>query len=150
MLINTALKQPRRAVSVRPAAVSIKESSRWTNAKLSLPRCATGLHKGGVFQVAAEDGVANINNNGLCCLGVNNGRHMDVQHPLPRVIRPMDLYEVGLEVIRNGLVFIRSFTIRRDVFGNSDAPCQFLLQQIGFIQEKDEVDVLQQLVRTYL
>ena len=70
MLINTALKQRRRAASVRPAAVSIKESSRGTNVKLSLPRHAAGLHKGGVFQVAAEDGVADINDNGLGCLGV--------------------------------------------------------------------------------
>ena len=29
----------------------------------------------------------------------NNARHMNVQHPLPRVVRPVDLYEVGLEVI---------------------------------------------------
>jgi len=65
----------------------------------------------------------------------------------------MNLYEVGLEVIGNGLKFIRSFTIRRDaaktlyprqlvpgntkpmgaLFGNSDPPAQLLLQQVGFI-----------------
>jgi len=65
----------------------------------------------------------------------------------------MNLNEVGLEVIGNGVKFIRSFTIRRDaaktlyprqlvpgntkpmgaLFGNSDPTGQFLLQQIGFI-----------------
>ena len=65
----------------------------------------------------------------------------------------MNLDEVGLEVIGNGFKFIRSFTIRRDaaktlyprqlvpgntkpmgpLFGNSDPPGQFLLQQVGFI-----------------
>jgi len=29
-----------------------------------------GLHKGGVFQIAAEDGVANVDDNGLGCLCV--------------------------------------------------------------------------------
>jgi hypothetical protein len=66
----------------------------------------------------------------------------------------MDLDEVGLEVIGNGFIFIRSFAERRDavklhpcqlvpgntrgmgaLFGNPDAPCQFLLQQIGFIYD---------------
>lgn len=65
----------------------------------------------------------------------------------------MNLYEVGLEVIGNGLIFIRSFAVGRDavtklcpcqvvpgntkpmgaLFGNTDSLCQFLLQQIGFI-----------------
>ena len=39
---------------------------------------------------------------------------MNVQHPLPRVARPMCLYEVGLEVIGNGLEFIRPFVVGRD------------------------------------
>ena len=65
----------------------------------------------------------------------------------------MNLYEVGLEVIGNGLKFIRSFAVRRDaakklyprqvvpgnakpmgaLFENSDPPGQLLLQQVGFI-----------------
>jgi len=44
----------------------------------------------------------------------DNARHMNVQHSLPRVVRPVDLNEVGLEVIGNSLIFIRSFAIRRD------------------------------------
>ena len=100
----------------------------------------------------------------------------------------MDLHKVGLEVIGNGLKFIRSFAVRCDaaekgylrqvvpgntkgmgaLFGNSDSPAQFLLQQVDFIydpscrfegvkrsrggltQEENEMNALQQLVRAYL
>lgn len=44
----------------------------------------------------------------------DDARHVNVQHPLPGVVRPMDLYEVGLEVIGNGLEFVWSFAVRRD------------------------------------
>lgn len=89
---------------------------------------AVELHKGGVFQIAAEDGVPDVYDNGLGGLGVDNARHMNIQNPLPRIVRPVDLHEVSLEVISNGLIFVRSFAVRRDEFGNSDPLCQFLPQ----------------------
>lgn len=44
----------------------------------------------------------------------DNARHMNIQNPLPRIVRTMDLHEVGLEVVRNGFIFVRSFAERRD------------------------------------
>lgn len=97
-----------------------------------------GLHKGSVLQIATEDGVADIDNNSLgrfSVLGMrgrvnyqktdlqvkqgtratyDNARHMDIQNPLPGIVRPMDLHEVGLEVIRDGFIFVRSFAKRCD------------------------------------
>ena len=78
---------------------------------------------------------------------------MNVQHPLSGIVRSMNLHEMGLEVIGDGLVVVRSLAVRRDavkalypcqlvpgnvkrmgaLFGNSGALGQFLLQQIGFI-----------------
>ena len=68
MVINTASKKWCRVTSIHPEGASIGESSTWTNEKLSLP--AAGLHKSSIFQVAAEDRVADINDNGLDRLGV--------------------------------------------------------------------------------
>ena len=39
---------------------------------------------------------------------------MNVQHPLPRIVRPVDLHEVGLEVIGNGLIIIWTFAVGRN------------------------------------
>lgn len=36
------------------------------------------LHKGCVLQIAAEDGVTDIDDNGLGRLGIHNTRHMNV------------------------------------------------------------------------
>ena len=90
----------------------------------------------------------------------NNARHMNVQHPLSGIVRPVNLYEVGLEVVGDGLVFVRSLAVRRDavkavypcqlvpgnmkqmgaLFRNSGALGQFLLQQIGFIYNPRRFD----------
>jgi len=37
-----------------------------------------GLHKGGVFQIAAEDGVPDVDDNGLGRLCVNDARQMNI------------------------------------------------------------------------
>jgi len=142
---NMARMQRRRDKREKGTS-SVWEPPSWTLDCLQ----AVGLHKSRVFQIPAEDGVTNVDDNGLGRFSVDNARHMNVQDPLSGIIRPVDFYEVGLEVVRNGVIFVRSLAVRRDVFRNSYPLSQFPLQQIGFIEEKNEMNIFQQLVRAYL
>jgi len=69
--MNGTLKQCEMVSVSRPM-----ESPRSTNIDNFLQ--VLGLYKGGVLQIAAEYGVANVDDNGLGSLSVNNTRHMNV------------------------------------------------------------------------
>lgn len=62
------------AVSVRRAVSSVWELSKWIRDCFQ----AGELHESCVLKIAAEDGVADIDDNGLGRLGVDNTRHMNI------------------------------------------------------------------------
>jgi len=63
------------------------------------------------------------------------------------IIFSVNLQKVGTKIVDNAFVVVGAIAVRRDVLANTYAISQFGLQNIRFIQEKNQMDVLQELVR---
>lgn len=62
----------------------------------------------------------------------------------------MNLQEMSTEVLNDGLVIVGPIAEGRDVLPDLESGVELRLEQIRLIQEEDQVNVLQQGVRTYL
>jgi len=74
---------------------------------------------------------------------------MGVKDTFLLIILPVNLQKVRTKIADNRFVVIGSIAERRDVLADPRAVGQLILQNILFIQEENQMEVLQELVRTY-